>query len=105
MQTIKRKPMRILDWLRIAVTEPFSGGWLIIKNRDVVLSKIYLPPLRPPDYSGIDSDTARYLDTHHLKNAYFFQSDRLYLYFEGELDFVVDGEPKESVMIEPHWAF
>lgn len=97
--------MKVLKRLLITVNEPFSGGKLkIFDGAKRVFPNIYLAPLTEPSYEGVLRSVAAYDQLHRKKDRYtieYTEQDLPYITFENLLHWELEGEPRESVNVEP----
>ena len=81
--------MKILRSVRIRVEAPFSGGFVLLKIGDVeILPRIFLMAIREPVAGP--------------RKGYIHQTEEIDIPLEGELDWVIQGEPEENIKVEPY---
>ena len=63
--------MKTLRYIKVTVTEPFSGGILkIFDGAKRVLPNIYLQPLKEPSIEGVSKAIVDYDRAHRKKGGY-----------------------------------
>ncbi|HDZ27325.1 hypothetical protein LCGC14_0732880 [marine sediment metagenome] len=96
--------MRTLNYIKVWVTEPFSGGILKIFDGALrVLPNIYLQPIKEPSYEAVSKDSADYDRAHRKKEGYvlgYNQQDLPYVVFKNPPRWELEGEPVESVKVD-----
>lgn len=96
--------MKALKYIRVSVTEPFSGGIVKIFDSTLrVLPNIYLHPLQEPTYIGVSKKLADYYRAHRKKDGYILQftrEDLPYFFFKHLPRYEIEGEPSQNVEVD-----
>lgn len=97
--------MRVLNAIKVTVTEPFSGGKLTLKVNNVQIAPVlYLRAIQKADYEGVSPELAAWHRSHRIPDSYVELFEHLYVHCDGELYWEIEGYPKENVIIQPYFA-